>query len=234
MVNAIIVAAGLGRRMGADINKQFLKIKNIPIIIHTLEKFYNIDEIDNIIIAIRKDDEDFIKDLLFKHEFKDIHLVYGGEERQDSIYNALKYISKNKLTESRNDIILIHDGARPFIDRKVILNSIFLTEKHLCTCVGVPVKDTLKIVNSEKIISDTPNRNLLWIAQTPQSFTYDIIMKAHEYAKRENIIATDDSSLVEITGKKVRMIEGSYNNIKITTPDDMEYAEFIFDKYNNI
>lgn len=230
MVNAIIVAAGLGKRMGADINKQFLNIRNTPLIVHTLEKFYSLDEVDNIILAIRKEEEDIIKDILKEFNFQGIHLVYGGEERQDSIYNALRYIGEKKLADS-DDIVLIHDGARPFVDRRIILDSIVLTKKYLCTCVGVTVKDTIKIVDVEKNIDSTPDRNFIWAAQTPQSFTYDIIMEAHEYAKRKKILATDDSSLAELVGKKVKMIEGSYNNIKITTPDDMEYAEFIFDRY---
>lgn len=221
MVDVIIVAAGSGSRMKVNINKQFLRIKYKPLIVWSIEKFYNHPQVDNITIAIRQRDEEFMKDILKEYGFKNIKLVYGGRERQHSIYNCIKEINDT-------DILIIHDGARPFISDEIIDSCIYETHRYGCTCVGVPAKDTIKVINEKNlVISDTPNRDTLWCAQTPQSFKFDIIKKAHEHAHENNIEATDDSSLVEMMGHEVRMIMGSYSNIKITTPEDLRYAKFL-------
>ncbi len=220
MIDVIIVAAGSGKRMNSDINKQFLKIDNKPVIAWTIEKFYNNKNIDNITIAIRKEDEKYIQDIISQYEFKNINIVYGGKERQDSISNCLEKII-------HTDYVLIHDGARPFIDDDTINRCIEETKIHQCCCVGVPSKDTIKIVDNSENISSTPDRKNLWCAQTPQAFHINIIKKAYKYAKETAFLATDDASLVENIGYKVKMVMGNYNNIKITTPEDLIIAETI-------
>lgn len=222
MNSVIIVSAGKGSRMKADINKQFLKIGNKEVIAHTINKFYNDENIDEIILVIREDEKEFFKtNIIDKYGYENIKIVFGGKERQDSVYNGLKAVEKNC------EIVLIHDGARPFVNKEIIKKSIEYAKEYNCAIVGVPVKDTIKIVNESGEVCDTPNRNLLWSIQTPQAFEYPLIMKAHEKAKNDKYYGTDDSMLVEYLGYNVKVVEGSYNNIKITTPEDLKIAEEI-------
>ncbi len=222
MVDVIIVAAGSGKRMGYDINKAFIEIDSKPILAYTIEHFYQHKRIDNITIAIRKEDETIVKALLDKYGYRDITLVYGGKERQDSIKNCLDTLGKS-------NIVMIHDAARPFINSNIIDQSIDLTEKYEATCLGVPIKDTVKVVDQSNTVKSTPDRSTLWSAQTPQTFKYDLLISAYNKAFSENISATDDSSLVESLGYNVKMIMGSYQNIKITTPEDLKYAQFLIE-----
>ncbi|CEO15455.1 2-C-methyl-D-erythritol 4-phosphate cytidylyltransferase [[Clostridium] sordellii] len=225
MNGVIIVAAGTGSRMKKDINKQFIKLDNKEIIAYTIDKFYINDEIDDIVVVIKKDEEDYFKEnILEKYKFKNIKIAYGGEERQDSVYNGIQKLDKNC------EVVLVHDGARPFVTEEIINNSIQEAKKHNAVVVGVKVKDTIKVVGEEGNIVDTPNRKYLWSVQTPQVFKYDIITKAYENAYNENYYGTDDAMLVEKIGYDVKMIEGSYDNIKITTQEDLNFGEQILRK----
>lgn len=225
MNGVIIVAAGTGSRMKKDINKQFIKLDNKEIIAYTIDKFYINNEIDDIVVVIKKDEEDYFKEnILEKYNFKNIKIAYGGEERQDSVYNGIQKLDKNC------EVVLVHDGARPFVTEEIINNSIQEAKKHNAVVVGVKVKDTIKVVGEEGSIVDTPNRKYLWSVQTPQVFKYDIITKAYENAYNENYYGTDDAMLVEKIGYDVKMIEGSYDNIKITTQEDLNFGEQILRK----
>ncbi|CEN79413.1 2-C-methyl-D-erythritol 4-phosphate cytidylyltransferase [Paraclostridium sordellii] len=225
MNGVIIVAAGTGSRMKKDINKQFIKLDNKEIIAYTIDKFYINNEIDDIVVVIKKDEEDYFKEnILEKYNFKNIKIAYGGEERQDSVYNGIQKLDKNC------EVVLVHDGARPFVTDEIINNSIKEAKKHNAVVVGVKVKDTIKVVGEEGNIVDTPNRKYLWSVQTPQVFKYDIITKAYENAYNENYYGTDDAMLVEKIGYDVKMIEGSYDNIKITTQEDLNFGEQILRK----
>ena len=225
MNGLIIVAARTGSRMKKDINKQFIKLDNKEIIAYTIDKFYINDEIDDIVVVIKKDEEDYFKEnILEKYNFKNIKIAYGGEERQDSVYNGIQKLDKNC------EVVLVHDGARPFVTEEIINNSIQEAKKHNAVVVGVKVKDTIKVVGEEGNIVDTPNRKYLWSVQTPQVFKYDIITKAYENAYNENYYGTDDAMLVEKIGYDVKMIEGSYDNIKITTQEDLNFGEQILRK----
>ena len=225
MNGVIIVAAGTGSRMKKDINKQFIKLDNKEIIAYTIDKFYINDEIDDIVVVIKKDEEDYFKEnILEKYNFKNIKIAYGGEERQDSVYNGIQKLDKNC------EVVLVHDGARPFVTEEIINNSIQEAKKHNAVVVGVKVKDTIKVVGEEGNIVDTPNRKYLWSVQTPQVFKYDIITKAYENAYNENYYGTDDAMLVEKIEYDVKMIEGSYDNIKITTQEDLNFGEQILRK----
>ena len=225
MNGVVIVAAGSGSRMKRDINKQFIKLDGKEIIAYTIEKFYKSEDIDDIVIVIKENEEKyFIENIINKYGFDNIKLAYGGKERQDSVYNGIKKLNRNC------EIVLIHDGARPFVNEDIIKNSIEEAKENNAVVVGVPVKDTIKVVDSDGNIVDTPNRSLLWSVQTPQSVIYDIITKAYEYAYSNDYYGTDDAMLVEHIGYNVKMIEGSYDNIKITTEEDLHFGIQILNK----
>lgn len=222
MNSVVIVSAGKGSRMKADINKQFLKIGDKEVIAHTIDKFYNNKNIGEIIIVVREDEKEFFQEnIINKYGYKNIKIAFGGKERQDSVYNGLKE------ADEKCEIVLIHDGARPFVTNEIIDKSIEGAKEYKSTIVGVPVKDTIKIVDENKDVCDTPNRSRLWAIQTPQVFDYSLIVKAHEKAKNNKYYGTDDSMLMEYLGYDVKVIEGSYDNIKITTPEDLKIAQEI-------
>lgn len=225
MINAdvIILAAGSGKRMMADKNKILLDLGDRPIIAHTIARFYNHPMVRKIILAIREEDEDQIDSIIATYGFNDIVKVVGGAERQDSIYNCIEILSDD------THILLIHDGARPFVDEDIITRSIQEALDYGAICVGVPSKDTVKIVDQEGLVIDTPDRSQVWCAQTPQTFSFDLIREAHTRARQEAFLGTDDASLVERYGHKVKMIMGSYMNNKITTPEDIRQARYILD-----
>ncbi|MCR8745928.1 2-C-methyl-D-erythritol 4-phosphate cytidylyltransferase [Romboutsia lituseburensis] len=216
MNGVIIVAAGTGSRMKMGINKQFIKLEEKEIIAYTIEQFRNNKNIDDIVVVIKEEEKEFFDiEIIQKYKFDKIKIAFGGRERQDSVYNGLK------LLDEKCSVVLIHDGARPFVSNEIIDKSIDEAKEYKAVVVGVPVKDTIKIVDNENNISQTPDRNTLWAVQTPQTFDYSILLKSYEDAFKEEFYGTDDAMLVERIGYKVKMIEGSYNNIKITTQEDL-------------
>lgn len=218
-VAAVIAAGGRGRRMNSTLSKQFLMLKGRPILYYTLNTFEGMQEIDEIILVVGSSDIVYAqKEILLPYRFKKVKLAEGGKERQDSVYNGLRSCSP------QTDIVVIHDGVRPFVTRKIILDSIEAAKKYKAVGVGVPVKDTIKVVEKGFILT-TPDRKTLWAIQTPQTFEYSLILKAHEEARKSGFYGTDDTVLVERLGFPVIMIEGAYENIKITTPEDMIVAE---------
>ena len=222
MNGVVIVAAGTGSRMNMGINKQFIKLEGKEIIAYTIEKFYNNSNIEDIVVVVKEDESEFLKkEILDKYNFKNVKIAYGGKERQDSVYNGLK------LLDEKCDVVLIHDGARPFVSDKIIDKSIEEAKEHKAIVVGVPVKDTIKVIDNDKNIVDTPNRNVLWAVQTPQTFDYNILIDAYKDAFKNKFYGTDDAMLVERIGYKVKMLEGSYNNIKITTQEDLNIGSQI-------
>ena len=222
MNGVVIVAAGTGSRMNMGINKQFIKLEGKEIIAYTIEKFYNNSNIEDIVVVVKEDESEFFKEeILDKYNFKNIKIAYGGKERQDSVYNGLK------LLDEKCDVVLIHDGARPFVSDKIIDKSIEEAKEHKAIVVGVPVKDTIKVIDNDKNIVDTPNRSVLWAVQTPQTFDYNILIDAYKDAFKNKFYGTDDAMLVERIGYKVKMLEGSYNNIKITTQEDLNVGSQI-------
>lgn len=242
MIDVIIVAAGSGKRMNHDKNKQFIILKNKPLLILTLEKFYKNKLIDNIYLVIKKEEEDYVNNLLDSFEIRNIRLVYGGRERQDSVYNCIEEIKKHlhesyadksnheKIQAHSDHFVLVHDGARPFVSNEIIEDTIREVKTYNAVCVGVPSKDTVKIIGADNIILSTPDRKQIWMAQTPQAFRFDILYSAYKNSYDNNFMGTDDSSIVENYGIKVKMIQGSYDNIKITTPEDLRFAESILDR----
>ena len=225
MNTAIILAAGKGSRMNAGMNKLYVNIKGKPILAHTLDVFFACDHIHEIILVIGDGEEELCREkALGKTEnSKPIKLVIGGKERQDSVYNGLKSVNKGAA------VILIHDGARPFITEGIIGESIKQAFLHKAVTIGIPVKDTIKEIDKEGFVENTPNRSNLWLTQTPQTFMRDVIVQAYESSNGVKAAATDDATLVERMGIKVKMIRGSYDNIKITTPEDIALAEAILE-----
>ena len=222
MNGVVIVAAGTGSRMNMGINKQFIKLEGKEIIAYTIEKFYNNSNIEDIVVVVKEDESEFFKkEILDKYNFKNVKIAYGGKERQDSVYNGLK------LLDEKCDVVLIHDGARPFVSDKIIDKSIEEAKEHKAIVVGAPVKDTIKVIDNDKNIVDTPNRSVLWAVQTPQTFDYNILIDAYKDAFKNKFYGTDDAMLVERIGYKVKMLEGSYNNIKITTQEDLNVGSQI-------
>ncbi|WP_373600632.1 2-C-methyl-D-erythritol 4-phosphate cytidylyltransferase [Paraclostridium bifermentans] len=225
MNGVVIVAAGTGSRMNADINKQFIKLNDKEVIVHTIEKFYKNKNINDIVVVIREDEQEYFNEnIINKYKFNNIKIAYGGKERQDSVYNGIKKLDDNC------DVILIHDGARPFVTNSIIENAIKEAKQHNAVVVGVKVKDTIKVVGENGNVIDTPNRSYLWSVQTPQVFKCDVITKAYEDAYNNNYYGTDDAMLVERIGYDIKMVEGSYDNIKITTPEDLNFGEQILKK----
>ena len=217
---AVIVAAGKGKRMGTEISKQFLPLCGKEILAHSVEKFEKAEKIRDIILVTGEDSLQDVQDMTQEYGWEKIRsIVAGGKERQDSVWNGLQEVSADA------EIVLIHDGVRPFVTED-ILNLSMETAMEMGGCVaGVPAKDTIKVCNSENIAVDTPDRSTLWQIQTPQTFRRELIMKAYEQAKEDGFVGTDDASLAEYSGYPVKVIMGSYRNIKITTKEDLLIGE---------
>ena len=220
-VSAIIVAAGRGSRMNMDINKQYIEVAGKAVLARTLQVFNDCDSIDEIIVVVNENDIIFCKqNIVDFYEFSKVKtLVAGGDERQKSVYNGLKEVNE------QCDIVLIHDGARPFISEESIKNSIWASVEFGGSVVAVPVKDTIKMANTQGIITQTIDRSTLWSVQTPQTFKYDLVMSAHKSAIKDGFIGTDDAVLLERLGHQLKVVMGGYDNIKITTKEDLIVAE---------
>ena len=228
-VSVIIVAAGNGKRMKSAIAKQYLDLKGRSILSYTIDKFEESPVVNEIILVTGKDEIEYVKtEIIDRYGFTKVKsIVEGGSERQYSVENGLNNVSDDC------DIVMIHDGVRPFIEGNSIATLVEDTAKFGACVMGVFVKDTIKLCDENGFVVDTPDRNLLWHAQTPQCFKYDIIKKAYQKAKEDNYLGTDDSMLVERTGQKIKMIEGSYDNIKITTPEDLYVGERVLERNLN-
>jgi 2-C-methyl-D-erythritol 4-phosphate cytidylyltransferase len=233
-VIAIVPAAGSGKRFHSKKDKTFQKLGKKPLLIWSLKLLEAIKEIGEIIPVIKKKDMEYAQTMFEEYRLRKIKKIApGGKERQNSVYSGLK------LLGDKNSFVLIHDGVRPLVDKKIIENliqqmSAALRNKERCDGIilGVPVKETIKEVQSAGVKGDkkifvkkTLKRNILWAIQTPQIFPYRSIMKAYARAMDEGFYATDDAALVERYGGIIKIIKGSYRNIKVTTPEDIAVAE---------
>lgn len=220
----IIPAAGQGKRMQANKNKLWIELKNKPIIAHTLSVFGTDRHCKQIILPINPVEKDEFDRLIRTLSLPvPIILTSGGSERQYSVHNGLELLSE------RTDIVLVHDGARPFINHSMIKNLIADAKHYGGSVLAVPVKDTIKQAKGN-LVEKTIDRSSLWAIQTPQAFRVSLLKEAHEAAVAAEYLGTDDASLVELIGKKVVITEGNYDNIKITTPEDLYFAEAILEK----
>jgi len=220
-VTAIIPAAGLGKRFSSSRRKPFAEIAGTPVLIFTLKRLHEIKSIAEIIPVLREEDMEKGLELIEANNFKKIkQLAPGGRERQDSVYNALKLIKKESL-------VLIHDGVRPLISAELIERLLSEVKGFDGVVPGLPVKETLKKVNAKGFITSTMKREEIWSIQTPQVFPLKTIKEAYDKAYEDGFYATDDAALVERIGGKVKTIEGSPFNIKITIPEDIKIVEFL-------
>ena len=228
---AIVLAAGQGKRMHSTVQKQFMILKGKPLLCYSLSCFQKSREIDEIILVTGEESIDFCKeDIVEKYGFSKVRtVVAGGRERYDSVYQGL-------LACQDCDYVFIHDGARPFVTEEILVRAKTAAAAHKAAVVGMPSKDTVKIADEDQMISQTPKRSLVWTIQTPQVFSYPLIRNAYEKARNqsmENI--TDDAMVAELYGNiKIPLVEGSYENIKITTPEDLIVAESILEKRREV
>lgn len=218
-VGVVIVAAGRGTRMGTVENKQYLLLQGKPIIVHTLEVFQQHELISEIVLVTGKEDIERCREWIQHYKLDKVKaIVPGGSERQHSVHKGLL-----KLT---TQWVMVHDGVRPFVQPNEIEACYERAKQIGASVLAVPVKDTIKQVDNEGKVLSTPDRRSLWAIQTPQTFRLSELLDAYAAAERDGFLGTDDSSLAERAGIPVSVVEGSYRNIKITTPDDLDFAEF--------
>lgn len=220
-ITAIVLAAGTGKRMNSAVAKQYMMLAGKPVLYYSLKAFEESD-VTNIVLVTGEDDISYCQqEIVNKYNITKVSaVVAGGKERYHSVYEGLK-------VATGSDYVLIHDGARPLLTQDIILRSIREAKQSGACVVGMPVKDTIKVVGVDRFAKTTPDRNGLWQVQTPQSFSYPLIVDAYEkvIASGDTSITDDAMVLERITGQQVRVIEGSYQNIKITTPEDLLVAE---------
>ncbi|MBQ8982644.1 MAG: 2-C-methyl-D-erythritol 4-phosphate cytidylyltransferase [Lachnospiraceae bacterium] len=224
-ITALVLAAGQGKRMKSTIQKQFMELSGKPILYYPLRCFEECGIVDQIIVVTGADDIAYVqKEIIQTYHFHKVSsVIAGGAERYESVEHGLGAIKGNYA----DGIVLIHDGARPFVTEDMIRRSIGIAGKYGACTVGMPVKDTIKVVDADGNGIETPDRKTLWQIQTPQTFRVPLIRQAHEAMLASgNHNVTDDTMLIEqYTGQSVKVIEGSYENLKITTPEDLILAE---------
>lgn len=223
MYTVLLPAAGSGKRMGAGQNKLFLELRNVPILIHTLRVFEEDPKCKHIVLAVKKEEQVFIEQLLIKYSITKVAAITeGGAERQHSVYACLK-------ASPDQGIVLVHDAARPFIKQEVIHRLVQTAMQSGAAVAAVRAKDTMKKAQNG-IIQETVDREILWIIQTPQAFQFSLLEKAEKLANEDGFLGTDESMLVERLGKQVYIVESTYDNVKMTTQEDLLFGEVILNK----
>lgn len=228
---AIVLAAGRGTRMNSAVQKQYLLVNGYPVLYYSLNVFQRSQWIDEIILVTGKEEMDFCKkEIVERYQLTKVkHIIPGGKERYHSVYNGLTQITEEGY-------VFIHDGARPCIDEELLQRAMQAAEKYRACVVGMPVKDTIKISDADGFATHTPPRSLVWQIQTPQVFETGLVKNCYEKLMREmettaDVSVTDDAMVVERESDvKVKLVEGSYSNIKITTPEDLRLAEVFLEK----
>lgn len=226
--SAVVLAAGSGSRMGTSTKKQFIELLGYPILYYSLKTFEN-SFIDEIVLVVSCEDEDYVRESIISlYGFSKVKAIaYGGKERYNSVLNGLKKCSAD------TDYVFIHDCARPMLTEEILDRGLECVRKCDACVVGMPSKDTVKIASRDGVIASTPDRSLVWNIQTPQIFKYDLILPAYkdilsreDELKKQGVNITDDAMILEhYSGHPVRLVEGSYENIKVTTPEDLKIAE---------
>ncbi|GJL58454.1 MAG: 2-C-methyl-D-erythritol 4-phosphate cytidylyltransferase [Nitrospirales bacterium] len=224
-VVAVVLAAGLGTRMGGNTPKQYLTLGNLPLLVYSLQVFQHYEGVGEVILSVPASDLEYCWSAIVKPFGleKVTKVVAGGARRQDSVSNGLAAIS------DRPDGVLVHDGVRPFIDPCMVKNVIDCAGNTGAAVVAMPIHDTVKRVDSSGIIQETLKREELWQIQTPQVFRYDWLVEAHHQAQLHQWEVTDDAALIERMGYPVSVIAGSCFNIKVTKPDDLVFGEAILE-----
>lgn len=224
---AIVLAAGQGKRMGTKVQKQYLEIEGKPVLYYSLHAFEKSAIIDEIVLVVGENQVEYCySEIVLKYGFDKVKtVVEGGAERYHSVWNGLQEVDDDSY-------VFIHDGARPFVDEEILNRAYKDVEKCKACVVGMPVKDTIKLADREGYVKETPDRSLLWMIQTPQVFETSLVKKAYAILmEQSDIQVTDDAMVVEqMLGHKVKLTKGSYENIKITTPEDLDIAEIFVKK----
>lgn len=232
---AIILAAGQGKRMGSKIQKQFLEICGKPVLYYSLAAFQDSPLIDSMILVTGAAEIPYVqKEIAEKYSFNKVRaVVEGGAERYASVWKGLQALEKSLTEEEKEGYVFIHDGVRPFIHEEILSRAFDAVKKYHACVVGMPSKDTVKLADEEGFVDMTPDRRLVWSIQTPQVFDFRLAYQAYaELEKSGRSDVTDDAMIVEaFTDTKVRLVEGSYENIKITTPEDLKIAEAFLRRY---
>ena len=227
-ISVIVPAAGTGSRLGGSVKKQFLALNNKPVLVHTLQRFEHCHEVDEIAVAVPEESIVEMEKLVSQYRLHKVRrVVVGGAKRQDSVANAL-----NKLELQGSDIVLVHDGVRPFVEPKRIAALIKACRSHDAVVLAVQPKDTVRRSNGGGFFDHTLDRSALWLVQTPQVFKAEVLVKAFAKAKKDKFYSTDEVALVERLGVKAKIVEGSYDNIKITTKEDLELGSLILERWN--
>jgi len=217
---AVVVAAGRGTRMGAAENKVYLDLAGRPVLAHALEAFERCASVASVVLVVGAGEQERASGIVEREGFRKVaRVIVGGAERQDSVYAGLDALSTRGA--------LVHDAARPLVTPEQIAACCASAEEHGTSALAVPVKDTIKVSDGGGFIVSTPERSTLWSVQTPQAFGRDELMAAHRKAKEEGAFATDDAMLLERLGRKVAIVRGDYANLKITTPEDLPFAELL-------
>ncbi len=219
----LIPAAGEGTRLKGDVKKPYLRLAQMPILAHTIQRFDQNTAVDGIWVIVNKADLDKCYDtVIAPYTFQKVReLVAGGATRQISVYNGIQALPEDV------DFVIVHDGVRPFVTDEIIFECLETAAEYGAAVAAVPVKETIKVANEESFIVGTPVREKLWTVQTPQVFRKSLLVEAYQAAQAQQIIATDDASLVEQLGHPVKLVPGSYSNLKITTPEDLFIAEIL-------
>jgi len=227
-VTAVIVSAGIGQRFMDGKKKQFLPLAGKPVLAHTLDPFERCPLVNAVVLVVGQEDMDFcLKEIVEKYQYKKIsRIVPGGKTRQESVKNGVGAVPEDV------EMVVIHDGVRPFVTGEMIEESVRSAIRFQAVVVATPVKDTIKTVDAGGSIRETLDRNSLWQVQTPQTFRTRIIRDALRKAAEDGFLGTDDASLVERMGINVHVVQGSYANIKITTPEDLLLATFLLQANN--
>ncbi len=222
-VIAVVPAGGRGARMGHDVPKQFLYLGDVPLLVHALRVLESSPAIDAIVMVVPRDDVSYCRrELVSRFALAKItHVVPGGARRQDSVWNGLQAVAV------RDGIVLVHDAVRPFVTGTMVRDVVDRARIHGAAAVAVPVRDTVKRVTPDGIIETTLDRHCLWLAQTPQAFTIEVLRDAHRRSQRHGLEATDDAFLVEQSGHAVSIVTGSPDNMKMTSPEDLAVGEAI-------
>lgn len=237
----IVLAAGKGRRMGTETAKQYIELGGRPLVCHSLEAFERSSLIDQVLLMTDEEHLEYCRnEIVKKYGFQKVSSVHaGGKERYETVWKALKVLLEKQEGETwelaeqrRKGYVMIHDGARPFLDEEIIRRAYEGVRRYRACVVGMPVKDTIKITDGEGQVISSPDRRFVWQAQTPQAFELPLAAEAFARQMKEDCSGiTDDAMVVELqTGINVHMVEGSYSNIKITTPEDLKVASTFMDK----
>jgi 2-C-methyl-D-erythritol 4-phosphate cytidylyltransferase len=223
-VTAIVAAGGQGLRMKGDAPKQFLMLGDRPILFHSLQRLAECPRVDDLIVVVPADHLKYTQTLLHEEYplAKPSRVVPGGEERQDSVRAGLEELSLEC------DLVVVHDAVRPLVSNALLVAVIQAAEKDGAATAAIQPADTIKLVDSDRQVSENLPRSMLWQIQTPQAYRKDLLVRAHQRAFEDNFYGTDDSILLERMGVRVRLVPGHPRNLKITTPDDLIMAEALF------